>query len=215
VGALLEEHAPEQVFSLCGAEVERAARRPNIEYRFYRVDTPFSAHVAIVTARGEDTEGMLFSTGAACRSTRAEAWKKALLECIQGRHYVRYLRQQGLVTGPAPRDFAEHALYYTQNPDVSAWTPLARPTRASSTEHQGVESLSVLLERLGPAHPVLARSMTPPAVATAAEDWYVLKVLVVGLQPLHGSHALPQLGGPLWAPRDLADWAETLPHPFA
>jgi hypothetical protein len=62
---------------------------------------------------------------------------------------------------------------------------------------------------------VFARSMTPPSVATAGDGWYVLKVLVAGLQPLHGNHALAHLGGPLWAPRGMSEWAQTLPHPFA
>jgi len=42
----------------------------------------------------------------------------------------------------------------------------------------------------------------------------VLKVVVPGLQPMHGDHLLPFLGGPLWAPRRLADWQTMPPHPF-
>ena len=37
---------------------------------------------------------------------------------------------------------------------------------------------------------------------------------VAGLQPLHGNADLAHLGGPLWAPRGLAAWADTPPHPF-
>lgn len=213
----LEEHEPARVFGLCGEAIARQAQRPNIAYRFYRVDTPFSAHAVIVTASGQEREGVLFSTGAACRSSRADAWQKALLECIQGRHYVRYLREQGLGTSAEPLDFAQHALYYTLHPEALARTPLASPApaRDSAHEEQALEHLAHLLERLGPKHPVLARSMTPPNVATAGDGWYVLKVLAIGLQPLHGNHALAHLGGPLWAPRGLAEWRHTLPHPFA
>lgn len=213
----LEEHDPERVFRLCGERIAHQSRRPNISYRFYRVATPFSAHVVVVTAHGEDQDGVLFSTGAACRGARGDAWQKALLECIQGRQYVRYLRQQGVCTSSMPRDFAEHALYYTSHPDLLRQTPFSNPS--AGTDSQSVqdahERLADLLERLGPQHPVLVRAMTPPNVATAGEGWYVLKVLVVGLQPLHGNHALAHLGGPLWAPRSVAEFAQSLPHPFA
>ena len=211
----LEEHEPERAFRLCGEAIAHQAQRPNIVYRFYRVQTPFSAHVVIVTALSHDGSGLSFSTGAACRGSRAEAWQKALLECIQGRHYVRYLREQGLGTSSEPVDFAQHALYYTVYPDALARTPFARARPAPAHEETRIETLAELLERLGPKHPVLARSMTPPAVATAGDGWYVLKVLCVGLQPLHGNHGLAHLGSPLWAPRGLSDWRQTLPHPFA
>ena len=56
--------------------------------------------------------------------------------------------------------------------------------------------------------------MTPPGIAQAQLGWYVLRVVVPGLQPLHGDHRLPHLGGPLWAPRGLHDWAGMPPHPF-
>jgi hypothetical protein len=56
--------------------------------------------------------------------------------------------------------------------------------------------------------------MTPPGLAMDGLDWRVLRVLVPGLQPLHGHHRWPQLGGPLWAPRGLAEWENVTPHPF-
>jgi hypothetical protein len=72
----------------------------------------------------------------------------------------------------------------------------------------------VLRERLGAARPVLFRVLTPPGLAAARAGWVVLRVLVPGLQPLHGHHGLPFLGGPLWAPRRLDDWRTMPPHPF-
>ena len=42
----------------------------------------------------------------------------------------------------------------------------------------------------------------------------ILRVLVPGLQPLHADHRVPFLGGPLWRPRGLAEWAAIPPHPF-
>jgi hypothetical protein len=71
-----------------------------------------------------------------------------------------------------------------------------------------------LVERLGPDRPVLYRNVTPPMIAQEIRDWYVLKVLVPGMQPLHGDDRFPHLGGSLWAPRGLADWPAAPPHPF-
>jgi len=53
--------------------------------------------------------------------------------------------------------------------------------------------------------------MTPPALAP---EWRVAKVVVPGLQPMHGNHRFPFLGGPLWAPRGLAAFGDVPPHPF-
>jgi ribosomal protein S12 methylthiotransferase accessory factor len=197
--------------------------RPNLRYRFYRVDSPFSAHVTIVTLEGEDWEGFCFSAGSACRETRPASWLKSLLEAVQGRHYVRQLktrpRGQGsdLAEPSPPTSFAEHAAYYSIHPEKLAETVLHRSgvrsnDRASDPDRP--EDLARLLERLGPEHPVLFRNLTPTAVAQGPGDWYVLRVIVPGLQPMHGDHRLPFLGGPLWGPRSLADWSRMPPHPF-
>ena len=84
-----------------------------------------------------------------------------------------------------------------------------------TAEIERPEHLDRLVERLGTGHPVLFRNLTPPAVAEGPGDWYVLRALVPGLQPMHGDHRLPFLGGPLWRPRTAADWASVPPHPFA
>jgi hypothetical protein len=41
-----------------------------------------------------------------------------------------------------------------------------------------------------------------------------MRVIVPELQPLHGDHRMPFLGGPLWN-RPLAAWTTIPPHPFA
>ncbi len=76
------------------------------------------------------------------------------------------------------------------------------------------EALPGLAERLGREHPVLVRILTPSPLAQARSDWRVVRVVVPGLQPLHGHHGLPFLGGPLWAPRGLDAWNQIPPHPF-
>jgi hypothetical protein len=41
-----------------------------------------------------------------------------------------------------------------------------------------------------------------------------MRVLVPGLQPLHGHHGYPFLGGPLWSPRSIGEHDRVPPHPF-
>jgi ribosomal protein S12 methylthiotransferase accessory factor len=227
----LTEIAPERVFAGLDPALPPRLLRSNLRYRCYRVGTPFSAHMTVVTLEGEDREGYCFSIGAACRQTRTASWTKSLLEAVQGRHYVRYLKSRFRREGgrlEVPASFADHALYYSVYPERLAESALGRkpPPPASfplgggpgaerlDTNEDSAEDLAALADRLGPERPVLFRNLTPPGMAMERLDWYVLRVVVPGLQPLHGHHALPFLGGPLWAPRGYADWANMPPHPF-
>jgi ribosomal protein S12 methylthiotransferase accessory factor len=211
----LEEWDAAMVFDVVGAELGQRLERPNLRYRCYRAASPFSAHVTVVTLEGEDREGFCFSVGTACRETRRESWLKAVLEAVQGRHYVRYLRREHPRRSGPPLDFADHALYYSLHPERLRDTVLSRATPANlGLKDEAVEDCAALVVRLGSDRPVLFRNVTPPAVAQEVGDWYVLKVLVPGLQPLHGDSRYPHLGGALWAPRRAADWDTLPPHPF-
>ncbi len=77
-----------------------------------------------------------------------------------------------------------------------------------------MKTLPVLCERLAEKHPVLVRNLTPPMLVGQELDWRVVKVIVPGLQPLHGDERFAHLGGRLWSPRGLGDWSELPPHPF-
>lgn len=217
---LLEEWDQGPVLTLVGPEIAQRILRPNLRYRFYRVDGAFSDHVTIVTVEGEDLEGYCFSAGSACRETRSAAWNKAILEAVHGRFFVRFLlktfrdrNSTGLIQEPA--DFSEHALYYSHHRQELDRTVLHHAIQPVSFENnEQPEGFLALVERLGPNRPVLFRNMTAPGVAQEHPEWYVLKVVVPGLQPLHGVHRLAHLGGKLWAPRGLAEWSSMCPHPF-
>ncbi len=187
------------------AVMERLAR-PNLRYRWYRVVTPYAAHVAIVTLEGEDREGFVFSIGSACRLDREAALAKAALEAVQGRHYVRYLLA---TTTPVavPTTFAEHAAFYSRHRAALATTCLAHAERRD--DDIGPETFAQLVARLPAA---AFRHATPPALVDLG--YVVMRVVVPELQPLHGDHRVPFLGGPLWN-RPLAEWAKMPPHPFA
>ncbi len=221
---------PIEEFSLSAAldgvapEIRGQMARPNLAYRCFRIATPFSDHVTMVTLEGDDREGYCFSIGSSCRETRSASWLKSLLEAIHGRHYVRYLKTQVaagmLKVGRCPTSFAEHAVYYSMVPQDFRRTVLgnlpAKPKnkRSDSWGSAVPDTIAYLIERLGPERPVLFRSMTPPALASENLGWHVSRVVVPGLQPMHGHHGLPHLGGPLWLPRGGADWRTMPPHPF-
>ncbi len=212
----LEEWPEDTVLGALEPELRPRVRRANLRYRFYRVASPWSSHVTIATVEGHERSGFLFSAGAACREDRTSSWRKSLLEAIQGWHYVRWLKAtRAPEEVRAPRDFIDHALYYSLHPDRLERTVFRR---AAAPAHENgadlCEGFAAIRTRLGPDRPGLFRLVTPPSIAGAGLDWHVLKVMVPGLQPMHGHHSLPLLGGRLWAPRGWKEWAETEPHPF-
>jgi ribosomal protein S12 methylthiotransferase accessory factor len=211
----LEEWPARSVLDALPPAVPPRILRPNLSYRFYRVRSPFSAHVTLVTLEGEDEDGYSFRMGTACRETRQRSWLKSILEAVQSIPYIRYLKtlhRPGADPITVPADFHEHALYYSLHRERLSETVLASAEPPELTEEP--ESLTVLQQRLGPDRPILFRNLTNPAIASEVRDWYVLRVLVPGLQPLHSDHRVPFLGGPLWRPRGLAEWAAIPPHPF-
>lgn len=184
-------------------------RRPHLRYRFFRAATPYSAHAAIVTVEGDG----LFAAGSAVRETRAASWEKASLEAVHALAFARHVRRTRSAEDlDALRDFASHAAYYGRHPGRLAETPFRRAAAPDGADEDRTEGLGALAERLGTSHPILFRLMTPPGLTEAG---VVVRVVVPGLQPLHGDARLAHLGGPLWAPRDAAAFDAWPPHPFA
>ncbi len=213
----LEEWPSRDVLKLLGEDITRRILRPNLRYRFFRIDSPFADHVTLVTLEGDDIEGYCFSIGSCCREQRQLAWEKSLLEAIQGRHYVRHLKRQMTEQGVSidvPTTFADHAVYYSLFPERLEQTVLVNPIAATGDGGTRKERLLELVKRLGACRPVLFRTMTPPSIARQIPDQVVVKVVVPGLHPMHGNHLLPHLGGSLWTPRGLDEWVHATPHPF-
>jgi len=198
-----------------GPEELARLHRPNLRWRFFRIQSPFSHHVTMVTVEGEDQEGFCHSIGSACRESRRASWIKSTLEAVQGRHYVRHLRQQRAadIRPPAMHIFADHALHYSLHPDELNRTILNQTRQATPPAEVLDESLPVLCARLK-ERPVLVRNLMPPMLAAQGLDWRVAKVVVPGLQPLHGDDRFAHLGGPLWLPRSLDEWNAMPTHPF-
>lgn len=193
--------------ALLGDEVLDRIRRPNLRWRWFQIHTPYAAAVTLATLEGSDREGWVFSTGSAARLDLPASLAKSTLEAVQGRHYVRYLLPR-LPAYSVPTSFAEHAAYYSRHPARLASTCLAAaPSRV--VEASSPLPLGAVVGKLPPA---AYRVATPPGLVD--RGFAVVRVIAPALQPLHGDHRLPFLGGPLWA-RPLSDWQRVPPHPFA
>jgi ribosomal protein S12 methylthiotransferase accessory factor len=216
----LEQWPAETVRPMVGETHWNRVDRPGLSYRFYRIRTPYSNHVTMISLSGLDREGWVFCVGSACRETLKDSWLKSLLEVVQGRHCVRRLLARWIEAGRpeagTPTTFFDHALFYSLNREHLRETVLEhpQPPEPNPGGYQR-EGLAELCERLGPDRPILFRNLTPPGLGEGLPERFVFRVLVPGLQQLHGDHRLPFLGGPLWAPRSYADWASIPPHPFA
>lgn len=189
-------------------EPDARLARPNLRWRWFRIATPYARHVTLATVDGEDREGYVFAIGSACRSDRASSLEKASLEAVQGRHYARHLLA---TTAPAdpPTSFAEHAVHYSRYPDRLGATCLAAADRSRDGDDVRDQPFAELLAGL----PRVAFRLATPA-ALVDHGTSVVRVIVPELQPLHGDHRMPFLGGPLWA-RPITDWTTMPPHPFA
>jgi len=208
----LEEYPVESAWS---AEQAVRLQRPNLRWRFFRIRSPIGNHITMVTLEGEDREGFCFSIGSACRESRRASWNKATLEAVQGRHYVRHLRSQSAAEPSRPlTTFADHAVYYSFHPHELQRTILSSALATSKDPIPTEENLSLLCERLAPLSPVLVRNLTPPILLGQGLDWRVTKVIVPGLQPLHGDERFAHRGGRHWSPRPLDEWNTMPPHPF-
>ncbi len=224
----IEEWESSRILGLFPQEQQHKIIRPNLTYHFYRIHSPYSSHVCVAILTAETRSGFCLSVGSACREQRDTAWKKATLEAIQGLFYVRYLKTEIQANQRSfdkhCHNFADHAVYYSLFPEEWKDTPFAHGAKAVSEGasasvnfSQGAgrveaETVASLKDRLGQDHPILFRNVTPLEVIP--RGYYVLKVVIPGLQPMHGNDHFPHLGGPLFLPRTTNDFALLKPHPF-
>lgn len=216
----IEEWPATQIWSESLEKLRFRFERRNLKYQFYRICSPFSELITIVTVTSEEENGFCFAVGSACRETIEKSWSKSLLEAIQSLHYVRYLKEKIALPKIMPHqviDFAHHAVYYSLRPEQLSKTIFGKKHRLQNEPFQRkTESISLLQERLGKNHPILFRNATPPAIAQEFPFIYVLRVLIPGLQPLHGNENFPLWGSPVWQEKNINPLEQSfLPHPFA
>jgi ribosomal protein S12 methylthiotransferase accessory factor len=208
---------------------------PRIEYHVVDLTTDAGVPVYAAISRGPSEDGTVVSFGAACHPFARLALTKALLEAAAGRAYVRQLvRSQPKRAfrwdfGDV-RTFVDHAQFYTRHP--RCWPYLQR--LASSRRHANMDAFSTLRENDGAALARIAAKLKALGLSAcwcelttldvAETGLRVVRVLVPGMQPLHGDHRLPFLGGRRHThPERVFAWAghaqqhrrfRLLPHPY-
>lgn len=141
-----------------------------------------------------------FSLGLACRSSWAEAVRKAELECLQGTVFAgfemaRHPELVGLVPDDVT-DFDRHAAYYTARPDEVACLPLLQsiPSPEPEAPSSDETELATLVAALADAGiQLLGRELT--TIDLHQIGLRVVRVLSPQLTPIHHDHRAPFLGG--------------------
>ena len=181
---------------------------PGYEYRIYDVTNDLGVPTALVLLISPSARGELYVAGAASRPRWDQAVEKALLETVQGRPYVLYQLKQEPDWQPGPDfsnvvDFAAHGRLYTS---VRELVPVLLGMEDRVTAHVKLASLPRLgggdllgdiawlvgrLAELG--YEAVVMDLTTPDMASLGLR--VVRVLTPELQPLHGDHHHPHLGG--------------------
>jgi ribosomal protein S12 methylthiotransferase accessory factor len=186
-------------------------------------------------ARGNSTVGMLACVGSAARLDAEKAVIKTLIESAQGRPFLRYVlrKERNWDCGEefsGVRSFDDHGRLYSSNPElipellfVESGPMRSAQTLANLSTGTIVGDIQVCLNALAKKGlDVLVVDLTTRDVEEVG--FKVVRVIVPGLQPLHGDHRFPFLGGKrlYQVPRLLGYSAEDTteeslnpwPHPF-
>jgi ribosomal protein S12 methylthiotransferase accessory factor len=223
------------------ADLEPLVRRlDSMRFRWVILEltTEFRVPVFAALLVGHSAVGLIVSCGSACHTDPRQAMTKALIEAAHCRMFVKSLTREtpGWRCGKRFENvvsFADHARLYTTHPEharaLAAWWHASEKVEMllgddslrrneESTESQ----LGQVVRRLvrGGYEP-FAVDLTSPDILPLG--LHVARVIVPGLQPLHGNHEWPHLGGPrlrrlrhIFGPRARQPWRwNPWPHPFA
>jgi ribosomal protein S12 methylthiotransferase accessory factor len=179
--------------------------RPGISYYMYNITLDIGIPTFFAVAIGTSNIGQMFTVGSASNLDGRKGLLKAILETAQARPYLRYefLRNPSWSCG---EDFAnvqtfdDHAKVYTSRPDLikhlTFCTRNFRPNarlRNESTGNPSKDLRKVLSKLKQMGLDAIVVNLTTPDVRELGLT--VVKVIIPGLQPLHGNHRYPFLGG--------------------
>jgi ribosomal protein S12 methylthiotransferase accessory factor len=210
---------------------------PDVSIDLYDItlDVPLPCVFAVMRRPAEF--GRVLCVGAACRVSAGDAIRKSLREAGQALSYYRYLMQQ-LATWEPEADFSDitsfdhHCMLYVKRPDlvdpaIAPWTRETRTIPLSKLPHRTPGSvLGDLQHCLGSLekgqHDVIVVDITTSDVADVG--FTVVRVIIPGLVPLHGTHWLPYIGARRFrevperlgwpAARPGHEAVNPFPHPF-
>lgn len=196
--------------------------------------TAFRVPTFVALVEGHSPVGSIVSCGSACHPEPLRAMTKALVEAVHCRLFVKSLCREtpnwDCGRGFANvTNFADHARLYSSHPEhrraLEFWwnaqeRPIAEPfaIESGSAESRLADIVGRLV-RQG-AEP-FAFDLTSPDIGSLG--LHVARVVIPGLQPLHGNHHWPHLGGSrlrrlrqVFCADARQPWRwNSWPHPFA
>lgn len=177
-----------------------------IDYRVFDLTSDAGAYVYLALSAGPSDYGRLITVGAAAGIDPAAVLTKALLENAQGRLALMAMRRDEPDWAPAEdfsnvMSFHDHARVLTCRADLldelgflGARGRRRFPPGAARRFETAAEALAWCVGRLAELGlEVLVKDLTTCDVAPLGLR--VVRVLVPGMQPLHGAHGLALLGG--------------------
>ncbi|MCK4785713.1 MAG: YcaO-like family protein [Desulfobacteraceae bacterium] len=188
------------------ADIKETFNYGLIEYHAYDLTSDSGIPVYLVLSRGNSDFGELTTVGVAASLEPVEALRKAFLENAQGRLCLRALKRErpdwtisenfmNVLT------FDDHAMVLTTKPELldrldflgakGKRTFNANPEQRFSDVRM---TLSMCVQRLASIGlEVFVKDLTTEDVKSLG--LHVVRIIVPGMQPLHGTHLLPFIGG--------------------
>lgn len=188
------------------SDIAIAFNAKEIDYQVFDLTSNVGVPVYLVLSRGDSDHGMVIAAGTAANGSAYRALHKACLESVQGRLAIINRLERG-TPGKLRQDFADvqtfqdHGMVLTARPgllntlDFLGSLGTKRFDTVQVTGDQNVpEDLHRIVARLDDlGMEVLVKDLTTDDVRSLG--LCVVRVLVPGMQPLHGHHLLPFLGG--------------------
>jgi ribosomal protein S12 methylthiotransferase accessory factor len=181
---------------------------PGLQYYTCDITTDLGIPTFFTLMVGGSNNGLMVNAGSQANLSPNRAALKSLVEAAHGRPYVRYIinNRPGWKYEPdfsSVNNFQDHAAFYTRSPqhhDALDFITGASPTKKLS-QAPDLSTGSILGDievylKLIAAHglDVIVKDLTSPDIEEVGLK--VVRVLIPGLQPLHGDHRYPFLGCP-------------------
>jgi ribosomal protein S12 methylthiotransferase accessory factor len=181
--------------------------KPGLEYQICEVTTDLGIPTVFTLLTGNSTDGPMVNAGSQANLSPTRATLKSLVEAAQGRPYIRFIIKSNPGWEYKPdfstvNSFQDHAAFYTRAPQhrdaldfigepITVKNLSEIPDLSTGSPRGDIEIYLKLLAKRG--LDVVVVDMTSPDIEDVGLK--VVRVLIPGLQLLHGDHRYPHLGG--------------------
>jgi ribosomal protein S12 methylthiotransferase accessory factor len=179
---------------------------PGLEYYTCEVTTDLGIPTLFTLLIGNSTDGIMVNVGSQANLSPSRSALKSLVEAAHGRPYVRFILQGNPGWKYEPdfsnvNSFQDHAAFYTRAPQhhdvldfikepVSTRKLSEIPDLSTGTIKGDIKTYVSILARHN--LDVIAADLTTPDIDEVG--FKVVRVMIPGLQLLHGDHRYPFLG---------------------